>query len=112
MKTLDKESFSRIAKFYEIEGVILETDQKMYASFGRERAFHSTTVSEILQTMYENDLFDMLPEFSNVGAFPCSDTSYIVFSRTIIQRVRRLKTYLRNNMGQQLQRVSDIALIN
>ena len=69
MKTLGKESFSRIAKFYEIEGVILETEQKMYASFGRERAFHSTTVSEILQTMHENDLFDMLPEFSNVVHF-------------------------------------------
>ena len=29
----DKESFSRIAKFYNIDGEILEAEQKMYASF-------------------------------------------------------------------------------
>ena len=32
-ETPDKESFSHIAKFYNIDGEILEAEQKMYASF-------------------------------------------------------------------------------
>ena len=50
-ETPDKESFPRIVEFHEIDGEILETEQKMYASFRRERGFHSMTVSEILLTM-------------------------------------------------------------
>ena len=52
-ETPDKESFPRIVEFYEIDSEILETEQKMYASFRRERGFHSMTVSEILLTMLE-----------------------------------------------------------
>ena len=40
-ETPDKESFPRIAKFHEIDGEILEAEQKIYASFRRERWFHS-----------------------------------------------------------------------
>ena len=36
-ETPDKESLSRIAKFYNIDGEILEAEQKMYASFRRVR---------------------------------------------------------------------------
>ena len=34
-ETPGKESFSRVAKFYKIEGEFLEAEQKMYASFRR-----------------------------------------------------------------------------
>ena len=36
-ETPGKESFSRVAKFYKIDGAILEAEQKMYASFRRVR---------------------------------------------------------------------------
>ena len=62
-ETPDKESFSRIAKFYNIDGEILEAEQKMYASFRRVRGLGYMTVSEILETMHENDLFNIFPEF-------------------------------------------------
>ena len=58
-KTPDKESFSRIATFYNINGEILEAEQKMYASFRRVRGLGYMTVSEMLETMHENDLFDI-----------------------------------------------------
>ena len=63
-ETPDKESFSHIAKFQNIDGEILEAEQKMYASFRRVRGLGYMTVSEILETMHENDLFDIFPEFS------------------------------------------------
>ena len=47
-ETPDKESFSRIAKFYNIDGKILEAKQKMYASFHRVRGLGYMTVSEML----------------------------------------------------------------
>ena len=61
------------------------------------------TVPEMLETMHENDLFDMFPVFSNAvrivrvipATFCCAERSF--------SALRRLKTYLR---------VSNIALIN
>ena len=66
-ETPDKDSFSRVAEFYKINGEILEAEQKMFASFHRVRRLRYMTVSEILKTVYKNDLFDMFPEFSNVA---------------------------------------------
>ena len=65
-ETPDKESFSRVAKFYKIDGQILEAEQKMYARFRRVRGLVYMTVPEMLEKMNENDLFDMFPVFSNV----------------------------------------------
>ena len=65
-ETPGKEGFSRVAKFYKIDGKILEAEQKMYATFRRERGLGYMTVSEILETMHENNLFDMFRVFSNV----------------------------------------------
>ena len=106
----DEKSFSLVSKFYEIDGEILEAEQKMYVNFRSERGFSSMTVSDILQTIDENDLFDMLPEFSNVvhilAVIPATSCS----AERSFSTLRRLKTYLRSTMGQQ--RVSNIALIN
>ena len=38
----------------------------MYASFRRVRELGYMTVSEMLETLQENDLFDIFPEFSKV----------------------------------------------
>ena len=80
-ETPDKEIFSRVAKFYKFDCGILEAEQKMYASFHRVRGLGYMTVSEMLETVHENDLFDMFPEFS-------------------FSALRRLKIYLRSTKGQ------------
>ena len=109
-ETPDKESFSRISKFYNIDGEILEAEQKMYASFRRVRGLGYMSVSEILETMHENDLFDIFPEFSKVvhilAVIPATSCS----AERSFSALHRLKTYLRSTMGQQ--RVSNITLIN
>ena len=109
-ETPDKESFSRIAKFYNIDGEILEAEQKMYASFRRVRGLGYMTVSEILETMHENDLFDIFPEFSKVVHILAVILATSRSAERSFSALRRLKTYLRSTMGQQ--RVSNIALIN
>ena len=47
-------------------GYILEAEQKMFAIFRRVRGLDHITVAEMLDTMHENDLFDMFLVFSNV----------------------------------------------
>ena len=100
---------SRVAKFYKIDGEILEAEHKMFESFRRVRGLGYMTVSETLETMHENDLFDMSPQFSNVvhilAVIPTASCS----AERSFSALRRLKTYLRSAMGQQ--RVSNIALI-
>ena len=58
-ETPDKESFSRVAKFCKIDGEIHEAEQKMCASFSRMHRLGYMTVPEMLETMHENDLFDI-----------------------------------------------------
>ena len=66
------------------------------------------TFPEMLETMHENDLFDMLPVFSNVvhilGVIPftlCSaERSFSV--------LHRLKTYLRTTMGNNVSVTSHL----
>ena len=55
-----------ISKEIILEWEILEAEQKMYASSRRVRGLGYMTVSEMLETMHENDLFDIFPEFSKV----------------------------------------------
>ena len=48
------------------DGEIFEAKQKMYASFCLSHGLGYMTVPEMLETMHENDLFDMFSLFSNV----------------------------------------------
>ena len=68
------------------------------------------TVSEILETMHDNDLFDIFPEFSKVVHIFAVIPATSCLSERSFSALHRLKTYLRTTIGQQ--RVSNIALIN
>ena len=52
-ETPDKDGFSRVAEFYKIDCEILEAEHH------RVRGLGYMTVSEILETVYEDDLFDV-----------------------------------------------------
>ena len=65
-ETPDKESFSHVAKFYQIDGEILVAEPKMYASFHRVGGLGYGTVPEMLETMHKNNIFDIFSVFSNV----------------------------------------------
>ena len=74
----------------------------MYASFCRVRGLGYMTVPEMMETMHENDLFDMFPVFSNAvhilrvipATFCCAERSFSALSR--------LKTYLPSTMGNKV----------
>ena len=58
--------------------------------------------SEMLETMHEDDVFDMFPVFSNVvhilGVIPATLCS----AKRSFSTLRRLKTYLRSTMGNNV----------
>jgi len=87
-----------------------EAEQKMYSSFCCARSFIASTVSEVLHIMHKNDLVVTLPEFATVvhilALIPATSCS----AERLFSALRRLKPYLRRNMGQQ--RVSNIAMIH
>ena len=60
------------------------------------------TVFEMLETMHENDLFDMFPELCGIYIYiyPCSDTCYIVFCRTIIKCVAQIENLPPQHHGE------------
>ena len=70
------------------------------------------TVSEMLQTMHEHDVFDIFPEFSKVVHIlgTCLVPATSCSAERSFFALRRLKTYLPSPMGQQ--RVINIALIS
>ena len=80
----------------------------MYASFRLVGALGYMTVPEMLETMHENDLFDMFPVFSNAvhilrvipATFCCAERSF--------SALRRLKKVSPEHHGQP--RVSNITL--
>ena len=110
-ETPDKESFFRVAKFYKIDGEILEAEQKNVCEFSscawirlhdcfRNAGYNARELS--------TTVFDMFPEFSNVvhilAVIPATSCS----AERPFSALRRLKTYLPSTMGQQ--RVSNTAL--
>ena len=64
----------------------------------------------MLETMHENDLFDIFSEFSKVLHILAVIPATLCSAERSFNALRRLKTYLRSTMGQK--RVSNIALIN
>ena len=73
----------------------------MYESFRRVRGLGYMSVPEMLETVYENDLFDMFLLFSSVvhilGVIPAT----LFSAQRSFRALRRLKTYIRSTMGQQ-----------
>ena len=105
------ESFALVAQFYGIDQEILQVEQKMFTSFRQEHGFpEGQKVAEVLQLMQENDLFDMLPEFAKVMVILAVIPATSCSAERSFSALRRLKTYLRNTMGQE--RINSIALIN
>ena len=73
----------------------------MYARFHRVRGLGYMTVSEMRETVHENDPFVMFPEFSNVVHILAVILATSCSAERSFSALRRLKTYLRSTMGQQ-----------
>ena len=60
------------------------------------------TVSEMLETMHENDLFDMFSEFSYLVHIPAVMPATSRSAQRSFIALRRLKTYLRSTWSNNV----------
>ena len=78
----------------------LEAEQKMYASFCPVRGLgYLMTFSEMLETMHENNLFDMFSEFSYLVHIPAVIPATSPSAQRSFIALRRFKTYFRSTYG-------------
>ena len=77
------------------------------SSFRRARGLSYMTVPEMLETMHENDLFDMFPVFANVVHILGVTPATLCSAKRSFSALSRLKTYLRSTMGQQRFELQD-----
>ena len=80
----------------------------MYASFRRVRGLGYMTFPEMLETMHENDLFDMLPVFSNAAHILGTIPVTLCSAERSFSVLHRLKTYLRSTMGNNASVISHL----
>ena len=87
----------------------LEAEQKMYASFRLVRGLgYLMTVSEMLETMRKNDLFDMFSEFSYLVHIPAVIPATSRSAQRSFIALRRLKTYLRSTWDNNVSVTSQL----
>ena len=80
----------------------------MYAGFRRVRGLAYMTVPEILETMHENDLFDIFPVLSNaVHNLRVMPATFCSAERSF-SALRRLKTYLRSTISNNVSVISHL----
>ena len=81
----------------------LEAEQKMYASFRLVRGLgYLMTFSEMLETMHENNLFDMFSEFSYLVHIPAVIPATSPSAQRPFIALRRFKTYFRSTWGNNV----------
>ncbi|KAK6191009.1 hypothetical protein SNE40_002759 [Patella caerulea] len=114
----DISSYSKVAEFYHMDSEILLVEKKNYLSFIKLQAKKSkdkkqpklSTAAHVVEYMYETDKCSVLTQFyfavSILATIPATSCS----AERAFSGLRRLKTYLRNTMGQA--RLTNLALIN
>ena len=80
----------------------------MYASFCRVHGLGYMIVPEMLETMHENDLFDTFPVFSNAVHILRVIPATLCSAERSFSALRRLKTYLRSTMGNNVSVTSHL----
>lgn len=107
-------SFDIVANFYDLDEEDLKLEKSLYQNIetatNTDIGSRSTTPCQIAWKMQSNGLHESLPQFWKVVHVLASIPVTSCSAERSFSCLRRLKTYLRNTMGNE--RVSSLALIN
>ena len=106
------EHYQLVASHYKLNSDLLKTEKEMYTKFVTDHTHISRdiTASDIVESLYKNDLHNMLPIFNKVASVLASIPVTSCSAERSFSGLRRIKNYLRNTMGQT--RLSSLALLN
>jgi len=105
-------SFDTVSAFYKLDRDLLEADFGIFKNVKAddETLNSSTTASEIYEALHQADLIQMLPELHKIMKIFAIIPATTCTAERSFSGLRRMKTYLRNTMGQD--RLNSVALIN
>ena len=99
-------SFDTVAEYYSLDKSLLEADNQ----FLRWYLAENECCEEFLPELHSSGVLDMMPELTKVIEILRSIPATSCSSERSFSTLRRIKTYLRNTIGQD--RLSSIALVN
>ena len=109
-RDVEDETFEAVSKFYGLGIDILKADQKLFLHYKDKLEKQDLTAAEMFKKLTETNLIQLLPEFSKaLKIFAVLPVSSCEAERSF-SLLRRLKTYLRNTMGQE--RLSSLTLMH
>ena len=104
----DDEAFSVVSEFYSLDMDQLKADHKVFIHAKKQLA-DTTSISVMYKQMFQSKTLMMMPELSKIikvfSVIPATSCS----AERSFSSLRRLKTYLRNTMGQD--RLSSLAVM-
>lgn len=104
-------SFEKVAEFYELNEELLVADHRLFTTFKKGHPdVEGKSAAEVVELLHEYELVDILPEFSKAAIILAVIPATSCSAERSFSGLRRMKTYLRNSMGQK--RLSNIALLN
>lgn len=103
--------FELISSHYGVDKDLLMAEQKIFSKF--LETYNETSLSSaasIIQTISMRDLKNILPVFTEVAIILATIPATSCTAERSFSSLRRIKTYLRNRMGQE--RLNSLAILN
>ena len=99
-----------VSNFYGLDSELLRSEKQIFENYDTDDPCDRNNASTIVKTMYQNGIHEVLPVvyrvFTILATIPATSCS----AERSFSCLRRLKTYLRNTMGQDM--LSSIAINN
>ena len=111
-KSLAKRLFYgiKVSGYYNFDKELLQADQRQLNRFKKTHFKKSIkTAAEVIEVLHENSLYKITPEFSKVASILAVIPATSCSAERSFSGLRRLKTYIRNTMGQR--RLNSLAII-
>ena len=107
-----QESFRQVSEFYKIDRELLQAEFAIFKTFRAESAdkLNFSKATDVYEALHKSHLLPMLPQLSHVIKIFTVISATSCTAERAFSGLRRMKTYLRNTMGQQ--RLTDLAVIN
>ena len=109
-ETPEEEAFTAVADFYRLDKDLLQVDHKILQQFKSNLENSTCNASSLYEELFRTGLLPLMPEFEKALRIFTSIPATSCSSERSFSALRRIKTYVRNRMGQD--RLSDVAVLN
>jgi hypothetical protein len=104
------ETIQTVTNFYNIDEDLLKSEKDIFTNFSTESEIEFSNAVSVVEYMHRNKLDVMLPTYSRVAKTLATIPATSCTSERSFSALRRMKTYIRNTMGQS--RLHWLAIMN